>query len=130
MKIRKFLNARINTGCERGITLVEAAVAILLLGGVVLTMVLSMSSGVLAVREDDREVVAQGLARTEMEFVKACPFNPGAATYPTVDTPDGYTIDVTVLAVPGAGAGIQKVTADIISAGQTVLTIEDYKVNR
>jgi type II secretory pathway pseudopilin PulG len=130
MKTIEWLKTRINTGKERGVTLVEAAVAIALLGGVVLTMVLSMSSGVLAVREDDREVVAQGLARTEMEYVKACPYNADATTYPSVTSPDGYSIDVSVAAVPGAGTGIQKITADIISGGQTVLTMQDYKVDR
>jgi hypothetical protein len=130
MNISKRFKNKINLKCERGVTLVEAAVAVLLLGGVVLTMVLSMSSGVLAVREDDRQVVAQGLARTEMEYIKQCPYDPDAATYPKVAVPDGYSIDVSVVSVPGAGEDIQKVTADVINNGETILTIQDYKVNR
>lgn len=130
MNISKRIKRKISFKCERGVTLVEAAVAVLLLGGVVLTMVLSMSSGVLAVREDGRQVVAQGLARTEMEYVKQCPYDPDATTYPEVAAPDGYSIDVSVAPVPGAGTDIQKVTADIINNGETILTIQDYKVNR
>jgi type II secretory pathway pseudopilin PulG len=130
MNIKVWLQTRVNTGCERGITLVEAAVAVALLGGVILTMVLSMSGGALAVREDDREVIAQGLARTEMEYVKECAYDPDAVTYPAVTAPEGYSIDISVAAVPGAGEDIQKVTADIINNGETILTIQDYKVNR
>jgi hypothetical protein len=115
---------------EHGITLVEAAVSVLLLGGGVLTMILTMSGGALAVQVNDEEVTAQALARSQMEYIKECSYNPFAVTYPAVDAPDDYSIDVTVAAVPGANANIQKVTAVIERAGKTLITIEDYKVNR
>jgi Tfp pilus assembly protein PilV len=115
---------------QRGITLVEAAVAILLLGGGVLTMILTMSGGVMAVQVNGEEVTAQSLARSQMEYIKEYPYNPLAKTYPIVTAPADYDIEVTVSAVPGANADIQKVTAVITRAGQTVFTIEDYKVNR
>ena len=118
------------SGGEGGITLVEAAVCILLLGGGVLTMVLTMSGGALAVQENDEEVTAQGLARSEMEYIKEYPYNPLADTYPAIDAPDDYTIGVTVAGVPDTNANIQKVTAVITRAGKTVFTIQDYKVNR
>jgi len=124
IKTKKFFRS------ERGITLVEAAVAVLLLGGGVLTMILAMSGGVLAVQENDGEVTAQALARSQMEYIKEYPYNPLAVTYPAIYAPDDYAIDVTVAAVPGANANIQKVTAVITRAGQTVFTIQDYKVNR
>jgi type II secretory pathway pseudopilin PulG len=115
---------------EGGIALVEALVAIAILGGGVLTLILAMSGGALAVRENDREVVAQGLARTQLEYIKNCPFDPGATDYPVVDAPTGYGITVVVTPVPGAGDDIQKVTASIDRDGDVVMTVEDYKVNR
>jgi hypothetical protein len=127
-KIKTILRGRVG---ERGITLVEAAVSVLLLGGGVLTMILTMSGGVLAVQVNDEEVTAQALARSQMEYIKECPYNSLAVTYPVIYAPDDYTIGVTVAAVPGISSNnIQKVTAVINRAGQTVFTIEDYKVNR
>jgi hypothetical protein len=115
---------------EHGISLVEAAVSVLLLGGAVLTMILTLSGGALAVQVNDEEVTAQALARSQIEYVKEYPYNSLAATYPVIDAPDDYTIGVTVDAVPGANEDIQKVTVVITRAGTTIFTIQDYKVNR
>jgi hypothetical protein len=115
---------------EGGLALVEALVAIAILGGGVLSMVLAMSGGALAVRENDSEVVAQDLARTQLEYVKSCPYDPGATSYPAVAAPPGYGVTVTVTSVPGTGDDIQKVTADITLGGDVIMTVADYKVNR
>jgi hypothetical protein len=117
-------------GWEHGISLVEAAVSVLLLGGAVLTMILTLSGGALAVQVNDEEVTAQALARSQMEYIKEYPYNPQAATYPAIDAPDDYVIDIAVSAVSGANENIQKVTVTITRAGKTLFTIQDYKVNR
>jgi Tfp pilus assembly protein PilV len=130
MKTGKWLKVKIRFGNERGISLIEAAVAILLLGGGVLTLVMSMSSGVIAVQQDDQTVTAQGLARTQMEYVKEYPYSVGATAYPSVNAPEGYAITVNVASVPGANTDIQKVTVTINRNGNAVFTLQDYKVNR
>ena len=129
-KIGEWLKFKLRSGGERGVALIEAAVAAALLGGGVLTMVLSMSGGVMAVQENDQEVTAQALARTQLEYTKEYPYDPDAETYPTVDAPEGYSIVVTVAAVPDTTSGIQKITVDIERAENTILSIEDYKVDR
>ncbi len=130
MKIFKWFSNRINYKNERGVSLLEAAAAVLLLGGGVLTMVMSMSGGALAVQKDDQEVTAQGLARTQMEYVKECPYDVDAETYPSVSAPEGYAVSVSVAAVPEANQDIQKITATVTRAGSAVFTLQDYKVNR
>ena len=115
---------------ETGITLVESLVAIAILGGGVLTLVLAMSGGALAVQENDQQVTAQGLARAQLEYTKSYPYDSGATTYPIVSAPDGYGITVVVAAVPGADSNIQKITASVARDGNVILTAEDYKVNR
>jgi hypothetical protein len=130
MKILKWFGKRIKPGSEHGVSLVEAAVAVFLLGGGVLTMVMSMSSGAIAVNTDDQEVTAQGLARTQLEYVKEYPFDVDALTYPAVDVPEGYAINVSVAAVPDTNENIQKITATVTRGGSTVLALQDYKVNR
>lgn len=131
MKISKKWPGRIYSRWgESGIALVEALVAIAILGGGVLTMILAMSGGALAVRENGHEVTAQSLARTQMEYVKNCPYDPDAITYPAVAAPADYGISVGVTQVPGAGADIQKVTANITRDGTVIMAIQDYKVKR
>jgi hypothetical protein len=115
---------------ERGVALVEALVAIALLGGGVLTMIMAMSGGALAVGENDVEVIAQGLARTQMEYIKNCPYDVDAVDYPAVETPPGYSISVEVTPVPDTDPSIQKVTASISRGSDVIMTVEDYKVDR
>jgi type II secretory pathway pseudopilin PulG len=116
---------------ERGITLVESIVAIAILGGGIITMVITMSGGALAVRTNDQMAIAQGLARTQLEYVKNHTYDSGATTYPSVSVPDGYSITVGVTTVPpGAGPYIQKITTNVTRDGAVIMTAEDYKVNR
>jgi hypothetical protein len=115
---------------ERGISLTEAAVALMLLAGAVTTLVMGMSSGALAVNKDEQEVTAQGLARTQLEYAKEYAYDPDAVTYPSVSAPAGYAVTAGVSAVPDTNGNIQKITATVTRGGSTVFTLQDYKVNR
>ena len=115
---------------ERGLTLVESLVTIAIVGVALVAFAVALSTGALAVRESDQEVTAQSLARTQLEYIKGYSYDPGATTYPTVNTTGDYSISVAVVPVPGTDANIQKVTANISRDGQVLLTVENYKVNR
>jgi hypothetical protein len=128
MKIFKRFTRK--NGRERGISLTEAAVALMLLAGAVTTLVMSLSGGALAVNKDEQEVTAQGLARTQLEYVKEYPYDADAATYPSVSAPNGYAVTASVSAVPETNGNIQKITATVNRGGSTVFTLQDYKVNR
>jgi type II secretory pathway pseudopilin PulG len=115
---------------ETGLTLVESLVAIAILGGGVLTLVLAMSGGALAVQENDQMVTAQSLARSQLEYTKSYPYDADATTYPAVSAPDGYSVTVGVSAVPDTDNDIQKITVSVSLQGDVIMTTEDYKVNR
>jgi type II secretory pathway pseudopilin PulG len=115
---------------ESGMTLLEALVAIGILGGCVLTMIFAMSSGALAVRENGQEVTVQNLARSQMEYIKNYAYSANATTYPKISVPAGYSISVKVTAVPGLNTNIQKVTANVSRNGALLMTVQDYKVKR
>jgi len=129
---------------ETGIGLVESLAAVAILGIAATSFVLSLSTGAIAVREDDQIVVAQSLAHTQLEYVKNYPYQPGATTYPYVYTydedynpnpitlPEGYDISVVVSQIPQAGGDpdIQKITVTISREGVELLAIEGYKVRR
>ena len=112
---------------QRGLGLPESMVAVAILGVAVVAFVSALSAGSIAVREGDQEVVAQRLARTQLEYVKSCPYD---TTYSKVDEPEGYTISVGVDSIPDTDTDIQKITVTISRDGEDILIVEDYKVNR
>lgn len=130
VRLKKWLKEKINIRGEQGVSLVEAAVTVVLLGGAVLAMILSISGGALAVQVNDEQVTAQALARTQMEYIKEYPYDPDATTYPTITAPADYDITVTVGAVPDTTDTIQKITVDIARNEITLLTVENYKEDR
>jgi len=129
---------------QRGVGLVESLVAVAILGITVVAFVMALSSGAVAVREGNQQVVAQSLARTQLEYTKSYPYDSEATTYPYVYTydetynpspitlPEGYDILVEVGSIlePDTDTDIQKITVTISRGGEDILTVEDYKVNR
>lgn len=115
---------------ERGFGLVETLAAVAILGVVVVAFVVGLSSGAIAVREGNQELVAQSLAQTQLEYVKDYPYDSAATTYLTVGTPEGYSICVEVGSIPDTDTDIQKIMVTISRDEEDILTVEDYKVNR
>ena len=114
---------------QRGLGLVEAIVATAILGTAVVAFVLALSTGSIAVREQDEQVVAQSLARTQLEYVKFSSYN--ATTYSTVVATEGYAVNVAIGSIPEAGdTDIQKITVTISRESENITTVETYKVNR
>jgi prepilin-type N-terminal cleavage/methylation domain-containing protein len=112
---------------QRGLSLPESIVAVSIVGMAVVAFVTALSAGSIAVREGGQEVVAQRLARNQLEYIKSCPY---ATTYSTVEAPEGYTISVVVGATPDNDSDIQKIRVTIQKNANNILTVEDYKVNR
>jgi prepilin-type N-terminal cleavage/methylation domain-containing protein len=130
-KIYQNLKKNKNFNGQNGYTLVELLITIVVIATSFAAFAVGLSTGALAVNEDDKEVTAQNLARSQMEYIKYLAYDQNADTYPTIDTPDGYDITVTVTDIDTEGnKRIQKVTADIYKDGILLLTIEDYKVDR
>ena len=115
---------------QRGLGLVETLVAVALLGTSVVAFVVALSAGSIAVGKQAEEVVAQGLAQTQLEHTKSQAYNAEASTYPTITSPAGYSVSVAVSAVPNTDDDIQKITVDILHGGESIIVVEDYKVNR
>lgn len=115
---------------ERGLGLVESVVAVAILGVAIVAFAVALSTGSIAVREENQEVVAQRLVRNQLECIKGYPYDPEATTYPTVDSQEDYTIFVGVTPTPDNDINIQKITVTISHDGEDILTVENYKVNR
>ncbi len=126
--IERWLNKlRVCIQDQRGLSLVESIVAVAILGSAIVTFISGLSTGIIAVREGDQEAVAQRLVRTQLEYIKSCPYD---TAYSEVDEPTGYNISVEVASIPDTDTDIQKITVTISRDGDNILSVEDYKVNR
>ena len=126
---------------QRGVGLVESLVAVAILGISVVAFVMALSSGTVAVREGNQQVVVQSLVRTQLEYVKGYPYikndpyDPKTIFYPLLEDLDtqGYNMSVEVGYVSETyfDTDIQKIEVIISRGGPPpILTVEDYKVNR
>jgi type II secretory pathway pseudopilin PulG len=115
---------------ERGFGLVETLVALAVTGSAVTAFVLALSTGSIAVNEQQGQAVVQELAQSQLEYVKSYPYDAGASTYPAVPAPPGYEVQVAIAPVPGGDAAIQAVTVTVFREGTSQLTVTEYKVNR
>jgi type II secretory pathway pseudopilin PulG len=115
---------------QRGIGLAETLVAIAILGTAVVAFATGLGAGSIAVGEHDDQATAQGLAQSQMEYTKSYAYNPGAATYPLLNAPEGYSLNVSASAASGGDTDIQKITVTVSREGEEIVRVEDYKVNR
>ncbi len=117
---------------QRGLGLVESVAVVAILVATIVAFVLVISAGSIAAGKGNEEAVSQSLARTHPEHIKSYRYDPEAAAYPTVDTPEDYTISVEVSPIPEADidADIQKIAVTISPGGEELMTVQDYKVNR
>jgi Tfp pilus assembly protein PilV len=120
---------RILNKSQRGIGLVETLMAVAILGTSVVAFIAALSTGSLAVNEQDAEVIAQRLAQNQIEYTKNQAFSP-AGSYTILTAPASYAINISTTSVAGTDSNIQKITVTILRAGSSVFTVSDYKVNR
>jgi prepilin-type N-terminal cleavage/methylation domain-containing protein len=129
-KIFKRVLARYTTHNQRGFGLVETLAALAILGTSVTAFIAGLSTGTIAVRNQGVTAFTQELAQTQLEYTKSCAYSAAAVTYPLVTAPPGYSITVSVSAVPGTDTNIQKITATVYHGSEATITITGYKVNR
>lgn len=115
---------------QRGVTLVELLMALLIISLVAASFVPGLALGSTAAARASQETVAQALARRQTEYVKSFSYNAVATTYPKIPAPSDYVITVTVDSVAGVDSNLQQVTVSVAYKGDTVVTTESYKVNR
>jgi type II secretory pathway pseudopilin PulG len=115
---------------ERGIGLVESLIALAIIGTAVSAFITTLSTGSVIVGELNQETVAQQLAQSQMERIKAASYSPTGAGYTTISVPEGYGVAVSVDSSLYADSDIQKLTVTVSRDSETILTFEGYKVHR
>jgi type II secretory pathway pseudopilin PulG len=115
-------------GSERGSTLVEAVVALALLGiiGVCFLSAVATSSSSRLIADEGTS--GRILAESQMEEIRKMSY---ALTYSPVPIPDEYTGYSALIEVdPFRNGSIQKITVTINHRNKEVASLESYKVNR
>ena len=114
-------------------------VAIIAFGIVIL--VAMITTGVLGVRQVDDKVVAETLARSQLELVKDAAYqaDPGTSPYPAVSAVPGYSVAVGIeywhagsstFVSTQRNDGLQRVTATVSTGGDTLVQTSAFKVDR
>ena len=156
LRIVRLIRRKTLRGSSRGATLVEVLIAIAVLGLItssILPVLLMLNKAEFKWTE---QTVSESLIRTQVEYLKGCPYIYGNATVPEppyaiVPSPDpSYEIEVIVKPIhvdpsiidpetgeiahtpldPGQDEGIQEVTINIYHVDRLVISAKNYKVER
>jgi type II secretory pathway pseudopilin PulG len=126
---------------EEGTTLVEELVSVGVIGIGIVILVAMITTGVIGVRLVDDKVLAESLARSQLELIKDSSYlaDPISVPYPSVAPIPNYSVGVGIeywnesTATFGSTVrndGLQRITVTVTSAGTTLVQTSEFKVNR
>jgi len=121
---------RVVAGGQDGVGLVETLIAVAILGVTLVTLLAAISTGSIGVATTEERVTAENLARSQLEYAKSQAYLTAPASYATVTPPAGYAISAEATSIPEGDSSIQKITVTVTRDGDTLLTVEDFKVDR
>ena len=126
-------------------TLMEVLIALAILASAGIVFLVGMTVSSRSVLVSQKNVAAESLAKSELEYVKGVGYQSANVTWtyqlpssppawdPSHSLPggyDGYSIDVAGSIVPGHtfDDGIQKITITVTHGGEPAFTLDGYKV--
>ena len=139
---------------QKGQTLVEVLIAIVILGMVAVPFLTALSVSSRAIMVTDDKAAAESLVRAELEYVKNSPYNFTGFSYRLPGTPPPwdpnrtaldscyatYSVNVTGVPInsttgealpdPKNDQHIQKITVVVYHQNTSVLTMSTYKTDR
>ena len=122
------MSARIHS--ERGFALMEALIAVAILGMTLVVFIAGLSTGLLATGSADRLSAAHELARSQLEYTKNDTYSAAPHTYATVTPAATYGVTSVASTLGGGDANVELITVTVSKDGNAVYTLEGYKVNR
>jgi type II secretory pathway pseudopilin PulG len=139
-----FLNqhvSQIRFKSQQGATLVEELVAVAIIGMGIVILIAMITTGVIGVRQIDDKVVAESLARSQLELIKNASYQPDPVSnpYPGVTPIPNYSVAVEIEYWEASSSrfvsglrndGLQKIIVTITSDGTTLTQTAAYKVDR
>ncbi len=125
-------------GSEAGVTLIETLVALAVLASIAVVFLSGLATAARATLIVDERATAESIARSAVEDVKNQSYI-DYGEHETITAQDAYSIELTATPIDpdtglplaaGEDLGIQKITVAVSHGDKSVLTVEDYKVNR
>ena len=120
---------------ESGVTLLETAVALAMLGAIAVTFLIGLATTSKAVVVANEQTVAESLARSQMEWAKEVTYTVNATAYAPAPIPGeadytGFSATITAEPLNTPDDGIQKVVVTVKHYDEELIILEGYKVNR
>ena len=120
---------------QRGVTFIETAIALAVLGAVAVSFLSGLATTSKATIIADEQATAESLARSQIEWVKNADYIYDATEYSPVSLPSGddyinYSVLITAEPLHQPDDGIQKVTVAVKHDEKEVIKLEGYKVDR
>ena len=126
---------RIFTSRESGVTLIEAVVALAILGTIGVTFLSGLATTSKAAFIADEQATAESLAQSQMEWVKNAGYSYNATAYSSAPIPSSkdyinYSVTIAAESLHNPDGGIQKITVTVKRSDEGVIKLEGYKVDR
>ena len=115
---------------QGGFMLVEAAVAIAIVGTATLTTLGFISTAAGATAYSTSQTTAAWVATSQAEYIGQVPFVPTPGQYGAVPAPEGFVVSNATAPYPGGIDAIQVVTITVSYQGSQVLSTEIVRVDR
>ncbi len=121
---------------EKGFSLIEVVIALLLMGIIAIAVLSGLATASIALIIADERTTSESLARSQMEYVKNIDYVDGATSYPAASIPEehidaGYSATITASPLHDPDEGIQRITVTVGHHDKPdVITLEGYKVDR
>ena len=116
---------------QEGFGLVEVLVALAIVATAVIMFLSSLPTGSRTVGLMYERTTAENLARSQLEYTKSQDYIPAPVSYDTiVSLPSGFTVSAQASPVTDRDDNIQKITVNVCRDGESILFMEDFKVNR
>jgi hypothetical protein len=131
-RLKAFCSELINrSGGQRGAGLVEVLVALFITGTAVVIFISSLYSGSKTVGIIYERTTAENLARSQLEYVKGQEYAAAPTTYAILPSiPSEFSISAEASAIEERDENVQKITVTVSRNGETMMVLEDFKVNR
>lgn len=115
---------------QAGMALAETLVAIAILGVSGAAFAAALSTGSIAVNNQDAVATAQALAHTQLEVVQNEVYDSSGSSYAAITAPTNYTVSIASSIAVYSNTNIQKITVSISHNASQIYVLQGYKVNR
>jgi type II secretory pathway pseudopilin PulG len=114
---------------ERGESLVEILISVAIIAIVITAFLAALSTGAFSVALVRKQVTAENLARSQLEYVKNQDYIT-TTDYSLISVSPSYSAYTVTVQSFEISSGLQLITVTVFYDDKPTFTVEDYKVNR